>query len=149
MTKTITLLLLGVCFGFAEQGHAQEMIFTKSKQVVQEGEKSRQRDVALVFSDDKVVVRDRKANQVFAEIPKASVNDITYELSKHPRYKTAIFLSPLALFSPGKRHWLTIEYQTGGKTEFVLLQLDKEEYQRIIATAEAKTGKDVKRIIED
>ena len=28
-----------------------------------------------------------------------------------PRVKTAIFLSPLAPFSPGKKHWLTIEYQ--------------------------------------
>ena len=149
MNKAISLLLVGLAFAFAGRAPAQEVIFTKSKQVIQEGDKSRQRDVALAFLGDKVVVRDRKANQVYAEIPNASLNDLTYELSKHPRYKTAIFLSPLALFSPGKKHWLTIEYQTEGKTDFVLLQLDKGEYQRIIATAEARTGKDVKRILED
>ena len=44
-----------------------------------------------------------------AAIPFADVSSVAYERSKSPRVKTAIFLSPLALFSSGKKHWLTIE----------------------------------------
>ena len=63
--------------------------------------------------------------------------------------KTAIFLSPWALLSKGKKHWLTITYKDGEGQDFVLLKLDKKEYKRILATAEAETEKEVERIIED
>ena len=48
---------------------------------------------------------------LYAEIAFSDVTGILYEQSKSPRWKTAIFLSPLALFSSGRKHWLTIEYK--------------------------------------
>ncbi len=45
----------------------------------------------------------------YAVVPFADVTSVLYERAKSPRLKSAIFLSPLALFSPGKKHWLTIE----------------------------------------
>ena len=57
----------------------------------------------------------------YASITFADVTGVTYEQSKSPRIKTAIFLSPLALFSPGRKHWLTIEYNGG----YVYMRLDK------------------------
>ena len=150
MKKMKNALFLCFVVGLvASQAVGQETAFRKTKQVIQEGDKTKQRDVALIFQDDKILVSDRKGKQTYTEIANSSVTDLTYELSKHPRYKTALFVNPLFLFSPGKKHWLTIEYQTEGKSDFVLFQLDKKEYQRIVATAESKTGKDVKRVIED
>ena len=57
-----------------------------------------------------------------------------YERSSHARIKTAILLSPMALFSNGKKHWLTITYKNGAK--------------RILATVETEMGQDVEWILE-
>jgi hypothetical protein len=96
-----------------------------------------------------MVIKHRKKDQVYAEIPYDSVEEVTYERSTHPRTKTAIFVSPFALFSKGKKHWLTIEYENVDQKDFVLLRLGKKEYQRILATVEVKSGKEVERIIDN
>ena len=80
----------------------------------------------------------------YAEIPFASVKSVLYEQSKSPRWKTAIFLSPLALFSSGKKHWLTIEYEGG----YAYMRLDKN-MQRQIRAALSVAGFDVETITED
>ena len=80
----------------------------------------------------------------YAEIPFAAVTRVVYESAKSPRVKTAIFLSPLALFSSGKKHWLTIEFDGG----YAYMQLDKNN-QRQIRAALGASGFDVETIIED
>ncbi len=40
-----------------------------------------------------------------------------YERSSHARIKTAILISPLALFSKGKKHWLTISYHNDDESQ--------------------------------
>ncbi len=74
----------------------------------------------------------------------ADVTGITYERAKSPRVKSAIFLSPLALFSPGKKHWLTIEYEDG----YAYMRLDKKN-QRQIRAALGAAGFEVETLIED
>ena len=77
------------------------------------------------------------------------MESVVYERSTHARIKTAILISPLALLSKGKKHWLTITYYNDdGSQSFVLLKLDKKEYRRILATAEVKTDRNVERIID-
>lgn len=144
------ILVLGSCVVLTTVAYTEEMHFKKTKQVVQKGDESEEKDVDLVFSTDekKVIVKDRKYTEVFVTIPYDSIEEIVYERSTHPRTKTAILISPFALFSKGKKHWLTIQYKEGDSSEFVLLRLDKNEYQRIIATAEAQTGVDVERLTE-
>jgi len=45
---------------------------------------------------------------------------------------------------------LTIQYQKDEKTqEFVFLRMDKDNYQMIVATMEARTGKPVEKTRED
>ena len=51
---------------------------------------------------------------------------MAYESAKSPRIKSAIFLSPLALFSSGKKHWLTIEYEGG----YAYMRLDKNNQRQ-------------------
>ena len=128
---------------------AQDMVFPKTKQVYREGDKSQHRDVALEFLDKELLVKHRKDDRVYTTIPYDSITEITYELSKNARITEAILISPLFLLSSSKKHWLTVKYQTGGESDFVLLQLDKKEYQQAIATAEVRTGKKVTRVLEN
>ncbi len=103
----------------------------------------------MVFADGSIIVKDRKKPQVFATIAYEDIESVVYERSSHARTKTAILISPLALFSNGKKHWLTITYTDGEGSSFVLLKLDKKEYKRILATVKTETGQDVERIIDN
>ena len=84
------------------------------------------------------------ARATYAEIPFSAVASVLYEQSKSPRIKTAIFLSPLALFSPGRKHWLTIEHADG----YAYMRLDKDN-QRQIRAALGSAGFDVETLIEN
>ena len=81
---------------------------------------------------------------LYAEIAFSDVTGILYEQSKSPRWKTAIFLSPLALFSSGRKHWLTIEYKGG----YAYMRLDKNNQRQIRAALNA-SGFEVETILED
>ena len=72
------------------------------------------------------------------------MTSIVYERAKSPRVKTAILLSPIALFAPGKKHWLTIEYDGG----YAYMRLDKKN-QRQLRAALGAAGFEVETIIED
>jgi hypothetical protein len=140
----------GAILRSAPRSAFENVDFPKTKQITQDGNDSDDRDINLVFTSDSVILKHRKNEQVYASILYDSVESVTYERSEHPRTKTAIFISPLALFSSSKKHWLTITYASAsGSTEFVLMQLDKNEQQRVVATAETRTGVSVERIIED
>ena len=88
--------------------------------------------------------KDGAEKATHAMIPFADVTSVVYERAKSPRVKSAIFLSPLALFSSGKKHWLTIEYDGG----YAYMRLDKNN-ERQIRAALGAAGFDVETIIED
>jgi len=92
------------------------------------------------------IVHEKKGadEATYAIIPFANVTSMVYERAKSPRVKSAIFLSPLALFSSGKKHWLTIEYEGG----YAYMQLDKKN-QRQIRAALGAAGFEVETLIED
>ena len=92
------------------------------------------------------IVHEKKGAEeaTYAMIPFADVTSVVYERSKSPRVKSAIFLSPLALFSSGKKHWLTVEYDGG----YAYMRLDKNN-QRQIRAALGAAGFQVETIIED
>ena len=93
----------------------------------------------------RIVHEKRGASEAtYAEITFADVTNILYEQSKSPRWKTAIFLSPFALFSSGRKHWLTIEYEGG----YAYVRLDKNN-QRQIRAALGGAGFEVETILED
>ena len=92
------------------------------------------------------VVHEKKgANEsTYATVAFDDVTGVIYERSKSPRIKTAIFLSPLALFSSGKKHWLTIEWDGG----YAYMRLDKKNERQIRAALRA-SGFDIETIIDD
>lgn len=127
----------------------ESLFFPKTKHVVQNGDKDKEIEIALVITGGSILLKHRKQEQVFATIPFDTIQEITYERSSHARIKTAILLSPWALFSKGKKHWLTVTYKVGDVSDFVLLKLDKKEYKRILAATEARTGQTIERIIDN
>ena len=116
------------------QVFADDIQFPKTKYVVQDdGGKDKEIRANLIFASDSIIVKDRKKLSAFVEIPYGSVESVVYERSSHARIKTAIIISPLALLSKGKKHWLTISYHNDDESQsFVLLKLDKKEYRRIL-----------------
>lgn len=92
------------------------------------------------------IVHEKKgaAEATYANVNLTDVTGVIYERSKSPRVKSAIFLSPLALFSSGKKHWLTIEWDGG----YAYMRLDKKN-QRQIRAALSAAGLEVETIIED
>lgn len=109
----------------------------------------KKRDARMEIDTDAQEIRivhekDGAEKATYAVIPFADVSSIVYERSKSPRVKTAIFLSPLALFSSGKKHWLTIEYEG----DYAYMRLDKKN-QRQLRAALGASGFEVETIIED
>ena len=109
----------------------------------------KKRDARMEIDQDAQLIwivheKDGADKATYAEIPFADVTSVVYERAKSPRVKTAIFLSPLALFAPGKKHWLTIEYDGG----YAYMQLDKKN-QRQLRAALGAAGFDVETVIED
>ena len=107
------------------------------------------RDARMEIDQDAQLIwvvheKDGVEKATYAEIPFADVTSVVYERAKSPRVKTAIFLSPLALFSSGKKHWLTIEYEGG----YAYMRLDKNN-QRQIRAALGASGFEIETIIED
>lgn len=92
------------------------------------------------------IVHEKKGAEeaTYATVSIADVTSVLYERAASPRVKTAIFLSPLALFSPGKKHWLTIEWDGG----YAYMRLDKNNQRQIRAALNA-AGLDVETLIED
>jgi len=126
----------------------EPIIFTKTKYIYQEGEKSKDKKLRFRFEEGILIIHDEKtpekSKKFKFEIPYENIKEITYERSKHPRAKTAIFLSPFALFSKGKKHWLYLTTTEDTK----LFQMDKKEYQGLLMALESRTGIEIERIIE-
>ncbi len=109
----------------------------------------KKRDARLEIDHDAQelrIVHEKKgaSEATYAQVSFADVTGVLYERAKSPRLKTAIFLSPLALFSSGKKHWLTIEWDGG----YAYMRLDKNN-QRQIRGALNASGFEVETIIED
>lgn len=120
-------------------------VVTKSNGDTDEKKRDARLEIDEAAQELRIVDEKRGADKaMYATIPFAAVTSVLYERSKSPRVKTAIFLTPLALFSSGKKHWLTIEYEGG----YAYMRLDKNN-QRQIRGALGAAGFDVEVLIDD
>ena len=113
----------------------------------EQDEKKRDARLELDSEAQTIAIVDEKngaEKATYAVVPFADVTSVLYERAKSPRLKSAIFLSPLALFSPGKKHWLTIEWDGG----YAYMRLDKKN-QRQLRAALGAAGFEVETVIED
>ena len=102
----------------------------------EEGQKGR-----LLVSADRIRFATKDGKAEYFSIPSDSVTDLFYSRVSGRRIKTAVFVSPLLLFSKGKKHYMTISFDSGadlvGAVEF---RLDKSNYRGILHAVESVSG---------
>ena len=92
--------------------------------------------------DDKNFVFEYKGGAL--TIPYEQVNDLEYGQKAGRRVGVAIFVSPLALFSKKRKHFLTVGWKDAqDKQHAAVFELGKSVVRTTIATLEARTGKKV------
>jgi hypothetical protein len=133
------LLVAGLLAGNAL--HAQET-FTKAKLNLQVGEKKKEVDSSLKYTDAALLITDKKTGVTIKTFPYEAIKTMEYSYSKSPRWKSAIFVSPLFLFTSGKKHWLAVQ----GSNDYAVMQLDKTNFKLILAALETKTGKKIETL---
>lgn len=89
----------------------------------------------LVFSPKK---------EAAVTIPWANVSEVEYGQKAGRRIKTAIFLSPLALFGKSRHHYVTLSYRdVAGADQAAVFEFDKDDIRPTLAIIRARTGKDI------
>lgn len=101
-----------------------------------EGQKGR-----LLVSADRIRFATKDGKAVYFSIPSDSVTNVFYSRVSGRRIKTAVFVSPLLLFSKGKKHYMTISFDDGGDlVGAVEFRLDKSNYRGILHAVESVSG---------
>lgn len=140
----VAALAIGLSFVLALTVVAQTSeTFGKAKLNVQDGEKTKSVDAIVRYDADALVVVDKKGASL-KSMPYVNMKGAEYSYAKSPRWKTAIFVSPLFLFTSGKKHWFMVQ----GEGDYAVLQLDKSNYRMVLGAFESKTGKTVE-LVED
>ncbi len=161
-TLTASLLLVGVAFGsmlattHATQTAADSIVFRKVDFFETEGDKEKKRDARIELDPNSKIITlaDEKRGidkATYAVIPYDKVTKIIYERSAHRRYDAGLIVNPFLLFSKGKKHWLTIEFQDVADFPqgYVYTRLDKDNYRRILSALSAGMGIEIEEIIEN
>jgi hypothetical protein len=127
---------------------APPVTFNKVKFLVPDGDKTRERDVVLRLQGDRLAIEDEDLGSTLRVLPYASIDGGVYSLSKHPRWKSGlvavaavgVFAAPI-FFMKGTKHWFTLH----SGDDFVVLQLDKNNYRAILPAFEKRSGISVDR----
>src|SRR5579859_418521 len=129
----------------------QDVIFNKTK--YSSVKQPKESEVALTITDSGMVIKGKKENGISVEIPFASIDSMSYELSARHRVAEG---AGVMLLSPGvgavlmatktKSHWLEVEYHDAATKQEMVLRLDKSEYEKVLATLETRTGKPIARL---
>lgn len=102
-----------------------------------EGKLDTTHETTLTFTPDK---KERAA----LAIPYASIKEIEYGQKAGRRVGVAIFISPLALFSKKRKHFLTLSYDdANGKEQAAVLELGKDIIRTTLTIVETRSGKDI------
>ncbi len=97
----------------------------------------------LVTTSDSTLTFDA-GSKGSAAIPYASVTSLEYGQKAGRRVGVAIMVSPLALFSKKRNHFLTIAYKDSvGKDQAAVFELGKDIVRTTLKILEVRTGKEV------
>jgi hypothetical protein len=77
-------------------------------------------------------------------IPYSAVTELEYGQKAGRRVAVAVLVSPLALFSKKRNHFLTVTYtDTAGKEQAGVFELGKEIVRTSLKVLEVRTGKEI------
>ena len=78
------------------------------------------------------------------EIPYEKITELEYGQKAGRRVAVAILVTPFALFSKKRKHYLTIAYtDASGKQQAGVFELGKDVIRTMLASLEARTGKEI------
>ena len=141
-TKKTLALVLSVLFVFdlllwAGLGSDKTMYVGGTMNSIKEGAEGKSS-----AADEKVFVFQSRSGNV--KIPYDRVNDLEYGQKAGRRLGVAIAVTPLALFSKKRRHYLTIGYQDeNDKQQAAVFELGKDVVRVTLASLEARTGRKI------
>ena len=93
-------------------------------------------------TDEKAWTFDHKNGKL--AIPYDKVTELEYGQKAGRRVAMAILISPIALFSKKRKHYLTITYlDDSGKQQAGVFELGKDIVRTMLASIEARTGKQI------
>lgn len=92
--------------------------------------------------DDLVFQADKGGTRVV--IPYGSIEELEYGQRVSRRWKTAVFLTVFALFSRGRKHFVTITYKTSAGDQAAIFEFGKDVIRPTLAALKARSGKKLK-----
>lgn len=150
MKRTVAVLLLMATFvpAAVQAIDGKKALFvggtmsTKLKEGT-EGKLDTENETALRFIPD-------KGKGEPAELPYAQIGSIEYGQRASYRVKSAIFLTPWALFSKARKHFFSLMWKDeAGKDQGIVLQVGKDLVRPLAMVLEVRTGKKVEFQDED
>lgn len=103
-----------------------------------EGKLNTTNETSLTFTPDKKGLTP-------ASIPYKSITELEYGQKAGRRVGVAIMVSPLALFSKKRNHFLTISYtDAAGKEQAGVFELGKDIIRTTLKILETRSGKELK-----
>jgi len=158
-------LITAIAVALTASTPAKDIGFYKSKIPGTGGKEGK---VDLVFQGDAKVIAVSQYGNSIALVPYSAIEKLGYSYSKRHRVKEgvqamiggvngigSIVTFPLGvvagsvlMVTKSKSHWFYIDYTDVSGSHEVILRLDKSEYQKILDTAKALTGKDVDMLPE-
>ena len=83
------------------------------------------------------------------ELKNTAISSALYERTSKPRYSEALLIAWPLILTHEKKHYLTIQYKAAdGTGRYAMFQLDKSNYQEVLAAMEAALGIKPERVDE-
>jgi len=91
---------------------------------------------------DHLRFQPEKKGQPAVQVPYTSITSLEYGQKAGRRVGVAIFVSPLALFSKKRKHFLTVSFNgSDGKEQAMVLELGKDIIRTALTVVETRSGK--------
>jgi hypothetical protein len=98
----------------------------------------------LSTTDDTKLVFVAEKGLGMVEIPWKQIEEAEYGQKVGRRMKTAIFLTPIALFSKSRKHYLTLTYKDAkGEMQSGVFELGKELVRTTLTIVETRMGRKI------
>jgi hypothetical protein len=93
-------------------------------------------------NEERLIFRPKSGSPL--EIPWASISEMEYGQKAGRRVVMAVVLSPFALFSKNRKHYVTFSWKDAeDKDQAAVLQFDKNDIRPALAIMKARTGKEL------
>lgn len=133
----------------ALSAYSDDVTFSKIRMMVPEGKHARERQVDLVFSENRNLLVRRGSSELTI-VPFDSIDKIDYEYAKRHRVSegalvmvASLGVGAVVMLTKSTSHWLSVDFHEGGQRKQLVLRLDKGDYRSVIAAAQQKTQKKV------